>query len=166
MRTNINKKYVLLQTFYLYLKKNTQMINLQEYYDKIEISNKLIQKLNEKVFLKTEIDVVYTNITNWERIGLLFASEGEDKGNWKKTSYIEYVWIKIVEQLKEFGCDNNAILGIKNFMFKDIKVKDIMILSESNLDRIEKKGMLKNFMKLKSEITDRLLKHLIQHYLV
>ncbi len=130
------------------------MINLQEYFNKIEFSNKLIEKLNEKFFLKTEIDVVYTNITNWERIGLLFASEGEDKGNWKKISYIEYVWIKIVEQLKEFGCDNNAIIGIKEFMFFDIKIKDIINTSNKNLDLIEESGMLDDFLKFKAEITD------------
>ncbi len=132
------------------------MINLKEYYDKIEISHELIQKLNEKFFLKTEIDVVYTDITNWERIGLLFASEGEDKGNWKKISYIEYVWIKIVEQLKEFSCENEAIMEIKKFMFNDIKVKDIMNISERNLDLLEKKGLLDTFMKVKTEITDEL----------
>ena len=31
----------------------------------------LQHKLNERVFSKTEIDVVYSDFTNWERNGLL-----------------------------------------------------------------------------------------------
>lgn len=130
------------------------MINFEEYFNKIEFSSKLFEKLEEKIFLKTEMDVVYTDITNWERVGLLFASEGEDKGNWKKISYIEYVWIKIVEQLKEFGCENEAIIGIKKFMLFDVKMKDVIKKSNENLDLIKDAGMLDDFLKLKSEITD------------
>lgn len=131
------------------------MINFAEYFNKIEFSSKLFEKLEEKIFLKTEIDVVYTDITNWERVGLLFASEGEeDKGNWKKISYIEYVWVKIVEQLKEFGCENEAIIGIKKIMFIDIKFEDIINASKKNLDLIEEAGLLDDLLKLRPEIID------------
>ena len=41
----------------------------------------LQQKLNERVFSKTEIDVVYSDFTNWERNGLLDISDNTKKGS-------------------------------------------------------------------------------------
>ena len=104
------------------------MINVVEYLSVLEKAPDLFNKVHEKVFLKTEIDIVYSDIKNWERSNLLSEYNNSEKGNWNKISYSEYVWIKIVEQLKDFGCSNNDILLLKNLLYSKFKVKDYILL--------------------------------------
>jgi hypothetical protein len=104
------------------------MINVADYFSVLEKAPDLFDKIQEKVFLKTEIDIVYSDIKNWERFNLLSEYDESEKGNWNKISYSEYVWIKIVEQLKDFGCSNEDILLLKNHLVSKFKVKDYLVL--------------------------------------
>ena len=104
------------------------MINVVEYLSVLEKAPDLFNKVHEKVFLKTEIDIVYSDIKNWERSNLLSEYNNSEKGNWNKISYSEYVWIKIVEQLKDFGSSNEDILLLKKYLVSKFKVKDYILL--------------------------------------
>ena len=83
-------------------------------------SPELFVQLSERVFLKTEIDVVYTDFVNWERNNLLFIDSDVEKGKWKKLNYFEYAWVKLVEQLRSYGFTYKAILTLKEEMFKNL----------------------------------------------
>ena len=76
----------------------------------------LYHQLRNRCFLKTQLDVVYTDFTNWERYDLLFIDHDVEKGMWKKLNYIEYTWMKIVEQLRKFGFPYNEIKLIHTFI--------------------------------------------------
>ena len=104
------------------------MINVADYFSILEKAPYLFDKIQEKVFLKTEIDIVYSDIKNWERFDLLSEYDKSDKGNWNKISYSEYVWLKIVEQLKDFGSSNEDILLLKKYLVSKFKVKDYILL--------------------------------------
>jgi hypothetical protein len=73
----------------------------------------LYDKLRERVFLKTELDVVYTDLVNWERSGLLSIGGDSDKGDWKKVNYTEYIWIRIIVELRKYGFNYDEIELIK-----------------------------------------------------
>lgn len=133
------------------------MINPAEYIHNIALAPMLFEKLKEKVFLKTEIDVVYSDITNWERIGLLYVSDGEDKGNWKKINYTEYVWIKIVEQLKDYGCDNNVIIRIKNVLMVNLSLKTILNKANECRDLVEEAKLSEKLAILNENVTPEYL---------
>lgn len=64
--------------------------------------------------VKTRLDLVYTDMVNWERSGLLDIDYGVDidKTGYKSTAicFMEYVWMSIVSHLREFG-----------FSYEDIK---------------------------------------------
>ena len=115
------------------------MINAADYFSVLEKAPYLFDKIQEKVFLKTEIDIVYSDIKNWERFNLLSEYEESDKGNWNKISYSEYVWIKIVEQLKDFGSNNEEILLLKNYLVSKFKVKDYILLFDQVKNTIGEK---------------------------
>ena len=109
------------------------MINVVDYFLVLEKAPDLFYKIQEKVFFKTEIDIVYSDIKNWERSNLLWDSNESEKGNWNKISYSEYVWIKIVDQLKDFGCNNDEIIVLKKILVSNFKVIDyIKIFDEIN----------------------------------
>jgi hypothetical protein len=95
-------------------------------------SPELFVQLSERVFLKTEIDVVYTDFVNWERNNLLFVDSDVEKGKWKKLNYFEYVWVKLVEQLRSYGFTYKAILTLKEEMFQNMNDKDFFDSMKKN----------------------------------
>ena len=80
----------------------------------------LQHKLNERVFSKTEIDVVYSDFTNWERNGLLDVINNHQNGSHKKLSYVDYVWVSIVKQLRGFGFSYDEIKSVKKTLFSNM----------------------------------------------
>ena len=104
------------------------MINIdrEEYHLNYHKGDELFNKLKERIFLKTELDIVYTDITNWERNGLLEIGEGE-KGDWKKLNYIEYVWLCIISDLRDFGFSYKNIIEVKLFLFHQFTAEQVHV---------------------------------------
>lgn len=96
------------------------MIDLADYLNDFDNAHSLSNKLKEQVFLKTELDVVYSELTNWERNDLLYIKDKDSKGSWKKINYIEYTWICIVSELIIFGFNYTEIKNLKIRLFNTI----------------------------------------------
>jgi len=77
-------------------------------------ANDLLEKLNQKTFLKSQIDCVYSDYINWERAGILMTHSDKLKGTKNEISYIEYIWASIVKQLREFGYSYDEIKVVKS----------------------------------------------------
>tara|TARA_B110000003_G_scaffold3223_1_gene3483 strand:+ start:682 stop:1596 length:915 start_codon:yes stop_codon:yes gene_type:complete len=101
----------------------------------------LQNKFNDRVFSKTEIDVVYSDFTNWERNGLIDISHKVKKGGHKKLSYVDYVWVSIVKQLRGFGFSYDEIKSVKSSLFTNV-FKDKKAVKEflSHKEYISKKS--------------------------
>ena len=88
---------------------------LDPYFGETADSDSLINYIYTPLFLKTKIDVLYFDVLNWEKYDLLDIDLGLDtvKSDYKKTaiSFVQYVWIKMVEALIKYG-----------FSYDDIKV--------------------------------------------
>ena len=88
---------------------------LDPYFGKTADPDSLINYIYTPLFLKTKIDVLYFDVLNWEKYDLLDIDLGLDtvKSDYKKTaiSFVQYVWIKMVEALIKYG-----------FSYDDIKV--------------------------------------------
>ena len=95
-------------------------ISADPYHKQVLKIPELCIELSERKFLKTQIDVVYTDFVNWERNNLLFIDSDVEKGKWKKLNYFEYAWVKLVEQLRSYGFTYKAILTLKEEMFKNL----------------------------------------------
>jgi hypothetical protein len=93
------------------------MIPLAKFLYNLDNINSIPNKLKERVFLKTELDVVYSDLSNWERMDLLYLKEEDDKGSWKKLNYIEYTWVCMVSELLAFGYSYAEIKLFKNSLF-------------------------------------------------
>lgn len=93
------------------------MISIKDLENNPELKIKLFDKLRERVFLKTELDIVYSDLANWERSNLLDIGGDSKKGNWKQLNYIEYIWIKIIQELSQFGFKYEEIETYKSNLF-------------------------------------------------
>jgi hypothetical protein len=117
----------------MFVRNTTEMkISADRFNKQFLDSPELFVQLSERVFLKTEIDVVYTDFVNWERNNLLFIDSDVEKGKWKKLNYFEYVWVKLVEQLRSYGFTYKAILTLKEEMFQNMNDKDFFDSMKKN----------------------------------
>jgi hypothetical protein len=114
------------------------MIDGLYYKGQFSLVEELSEKLNQRDFYKTELDLVYSDIVNWERHGLLEIGGDNPKGNWKKINYIEYVWITIIKELRDFGFSYSDIKQVKAEMFKNIKVGQLIdAISQVDEEKLE-----------------------------
>ena len=114
---------------------------IENFVNNPDIAENLYDKLRERVFLKTELDVVYTDLVNWERSGLLSIGGESNKGDWKKVSYTEYIWIKIIVELRNYGFNYDEIELIKQGLFEEINIGGLMqSVTEDKENFIEKLG--------------------------
>jgi len=90
---------------------------LDPYFGKTIDPDSLINYIYTPLFLKTKIDVLYFDILNWEKYDLLDIDLGLGtiKTDYKKTaiSFVQYVWIKIVEALIKYGFSYDDIRAIR-----------------------------------------------------
>jgi hypothetical protein len=114
------------------------MIANKDFYNDFGSAYDLFDKLKERVFLKTEIDIVYSDLVNWERYNLLQIGGDVEKGDWKKLNYIEYTWVKIIQELRQYGFTYDDILLYKTELFKQItygQIKDASRIDSKNLEQ-------------------------------
>lgn len=116
---------------------------LDDYFGEEKDPQSLINYVCRPVFLKTKIDVLYFDILNWEKHGLLeidFGIEPDDK-DYKKTaiSFVGYIWIKIVEALVKYGFLYKDILMIKKRMAEKLHFQSVYNLYIANDEQIKSK---------------------------
>ena len=114
------------------------MISLENYKDNPElVIGNLLFKLNERVFLKTELNVVYSDLVNWERSNLLNIGGNSDKGDWKRLNYFEYIWVKIIQELRAFGFSYEEIDNYKSELMIKPNIKEIIEASKIDFQSLE-----------------------------
>jgi len=117
------------------------MNSIEDFVNNPAQAENLYDKLRERVFLKTELNVVYTDLVNWERSGLLSIGGASNKGDWKKVNYTEYIWIKIIEELRKYGFNYDEIELIKQNLFEELTIGELMqAISEDKENFIDKLG--------------------------
>jgi len=105
-----------------------EQFNLDAYFGTKSIIG-LREQLYQPIFLKTHLDIVYSDIINWEREKLLDIDFGiqDLEGEYKKTaiSFIDYIWLKIVSQLRSYGFSYSDILLVRGKMAKKLRFKQL-----------------------------------------
>ena len=90
-----------------------------------KFSMELLTELRRPTFMRTKIDVVYSDIVNWEVEGILYESVRKEKGSQKKLSYIEYIWLKMIEEFKAFNFSIDDIKFYKQELFQPYPLDDL-----------------------------------------
>ena len=67
------------------------------------LSIQLFEKLQQREIGKGELDVVQNDFNNWNRYELLIKDDAQDKNSHVKFSYLEYLWVRIVDSLHKYG---------------------------------------------------------------
>ena len=93
---------------------------LDPYFGELSDPDSLVNYIYAPIFLRTKIDVLYFDFLNWENHDLLDIDLGLGtiKTDYKKTaiSFVQYVWIKMVEALIKYGFSYNDVKSIRKKM--------------------------------------------------
>lgn len=90
---------------------------LDPYFGELSDPDSLVNYIYAPIFLRTKIDVLYFDFLNWENHDLLEIDLGLGtiKTDYKKTaiSFVQYVWVKMVEALIKYGFSYNDVKEIR-----------------------------------------------------
>jgi len=86
--------------------------------------NKLFSLVREKKFNLKEVGVTYRWITHWHAKGLLIRTYEESK--WRKFDLIEFVWLRMIIQMRKFNISLEMIKMIKENLIQEIPVSEVL----------------------------------------
>ena len=90
-------------------------------YDKIlELSERLMQKS----FVGTDTGVQYRSINHWGTFGL-FDDDREDVKGWRRFSFVEFIWIRMIDEMRKFGLPMETIKAVKGHLFQPASIVDL-----------------------------------------
>jgi DNA-binding transcriptional MerR regulator len=78
--------------------------------------SELSKKILEKNYTTTQVGVSHRWITFWDERGLLPSVT--KKGKWRKFSFVEYVWLKMIIELRKYNISLDIIRRLKNSLFE------------------------------------------------
>lgn len=127
--------------------KTTAPFNLPKTLSDLENINILIGKIAEKNFSPKDLGITSRTIAHWKIKELLPLTDKERK--WQRFDFVEYLWLRFVQDFRKLGCSLETIKKIKDVMFTpiDIQVDEHkMELDKSaditGLDSEQKKSMI------------------------
>ncbi len=110
-------------------------INLEEFFD-----SKSLDKLAELYVLMTkeslsvkDTGINYRVINHWDEKGLIRFARNSTEG-YRKFSLVDFIWIKVVNELREFGVNLPDIQKITNDLYEPLPIKDFLAHYAQNLN--------------------------------
>lgn len=98
-------------------------------------------RINEKVFTKQNIEgVTYRAINHWASKDLFFENK-ELERDWRKFSFVEYIWLQILINLRNMGLPLEMCHKIKRQLTKDFQLEDLFDLSDLPLTEKQKQAL-------------------------
>jgi DNA-binding transcriptional MerR regulator len=84
----------------------------KDYWGTIE----LLLELVLPQFTISEVGITHRWITHWDKQGLI--SNRRDGASWRRFSFVEYIWLRIIVRLREFQMPLSAVKRVKKFLWQ------------------------------------------------
>lgn len=108
--------------------------------------------LLEDRFTIKDLDVSYTNITYWDKQGILSFNRSKG-GKWRNFNFVDYMWIKVVDELRAIGVSTKLIKDAKKNLFKPFDVRPYIEYIKANPQVFE--ANTKNYSKEEKDKTKK-----------
>src|SRR4030042_2517308 len=86
--------------------------------------SQLIEQLQKKSFTLKQLGITHRALIIWDKKGLLYCKT--KKGQWRKFSFFELVWIKLISKLREFNIPIQTIRKIKEKLLAPLPIVDLV----------------------------------------
>lgn len=117
-------------------------IKLDAFFGATSISDgvNLSQSFSQDVFTPKDLDVSYTNLNYWDKQGIL-SSNRKGETSWRNFNFIDYVWIRVISELRNVGAPVELIREWKNQLFAGV-ITDSSFLEQLKASEKELKSAL------------------------
>ncbi len=102
-----------------------------------------VDEANARIIPRSKLDVVYSSYINWEREKLLLHNNEKEKGTWKKLNVFEYLWVKIVSVLRQYGFSHDEIKDYRDDFLHTYKAQDFASSLDDTIEIVS--GVNKEF---------------------
>lgn len=113
--------------------------------------------ITKEQFTSGNLDISRRHINYWDNEGLLITQRKEGE-KWRRFSFVELVWLLIVNELRTFGCPLELIKKLKGSLFSLFPVKEQLLALKkdpkiilSQITDPEEKQFVKDLLKLNLE---------------
>ena len=96
----------------------------------------LHDQLTKPIFLLKDVGVLYRTVLHWDQQGLLEHSREESE--WRRYDYMQFVWIKIIHDLRTFGVPIPTIEKVKKNILDKIDYQWLCDLLNINLETLDR----------------------------
>jgi DNA-binding transcriptional MerR regulator len=86
-------------------------------------------------FAISEIGITHRWITHWDNQGLI--DNHREGTEWRRFSFIEYIWLRIIVRLREFNLPLAAIKRVKKFLWAPVAKQDFELAERDFLQAIK-----------------------------
>jgi DNA-binding transcriptional MerR regulator len=113
-------------------------INFEEFIDtkSLDKLTELYPVLSEERLSAKETGVGYRTLNHWDEMKIIRFTRTSDIGN-RKFNFVDFIWIKIVNELRSFGLNLNTIKQISNEVYESIPMQVIFEQLANNIDKLK-----------------------------
>lgn len=117
----------------------TKKLILDPYWgvDSFQSILELVDLMTQEIFTPKDLGVTYTNITYWDRQGIL-NSKRASEGKWRNFNFLDYTWLRTIDQLREIGVSTKIIRTAKEKLFTPIDMKPLIQYVKEEIKEIKK----------------------------
>jgi DNA-binding transcriptional MerR regulator len=90
-------------------------------------------RLRERIFYLKDTGITPRLFNVWKSQGLVDLPIALDKRSWVKLSFCDYLWIRVIDDLRSFGCSIEDIKKVKSACLQDILELSSKHLSEEQI---------------------------------
>lgn len=95
--------------------------------------------INRPTFYLKDLGVTARLLAHWKENGLIPKSNIDGLA-WNKLTFIEYIWIKIIQELRKFGMALPMIRNVKEYLFSEIKT-DLPEITQEDISVFKKQAL-------------------------
>lgn len=88
------------------------------------------EQIQKRKLNVSDIGIPYQWVNNWDNEDLLFKNKRKD-GKWRKFNFVDYLWIRIITELRDFGASYDIIRDVKEVVEQEISLDPIHTRTES-----------------------------------
>ena len=111
---------------------------IDEFFDvkSIEKTAQLYEKLIEDRFYVSNTGISYRTINHWNEKGLIRCNRKNEGGD-RRFSFADFVWIKIVNELRSFGVSIPTIKKITDEIYTHLPIQKIFEIINNNYESVK-----------------------------
>lgn len=114
-------------------------VKLEEFIDTKSLDKiaELYELLNEEKLSAKDTGVNYRVISHWDEKGIIRFSRESKEAN-RKFSFVDFIWIKVVNELRSFGIQIPVIKKIADGVYESLPMKEMIMHFADCMDEIVK----------------------------